>query len=61
MAERFESIRRTEPGTVVELGGEAEITTCPADLSNNVFGVVSYVPAYLMNAGAGNRDTPAAQ
>ena len=57
LAERFESDTSIEPGTVVELGGEAEITTCQADLSNNVFGVVSYAPAYLMNAGAGNRDT----
>lgn len=57
LAERFEADEVIEPGTVVELGGEAEITTCTNDLSRNVFGVVSYAPAYLMNAGAGDRDT----
>ena len=45
LAERFEADEVIEPGTVVELGGEAEITTCNNDLSRNVFGVVSYAPA----------------
>lgn len=57
LAERFEADAPIEAGTVVEIGGTAEITTCRDDLSRNVFGVVSYAPAYLMNAGAGDRET----
>ena len=42
------------PGTVVELGGAAEITNCANELSENVFGVISTRAAYLMNSGAGS-------
>jgi hypothetical protein len=49
LAERFASDAVYEPGTVVELGGLAEVTACVADLSENVLGVVSTNPAYLMN------------
>jgi hypothetical protein len=45
------------PGTVVELGGTAEITNCVEELSENVFGVISTRAAYLMNAGAGSDST----
>ena len=54
LAERFESDAEYEPGTVVEMGGTAEITAASADLSENVFGVISTKAAYLMNAGSGN-------
>jgi hypothetical protein len=57
LAERFESDRSYAPGTVVELGGIAEITSVVDDLSDNVFGVVSTNAAYLMNAGAGSNAT----
>ena len=57
LAERFAADAVYEPGTVVELGGEYEITTVKDELSEKVFGVVSNTAAYLMNAGAGEDDT----
>jgi hypothetical protein len=57
LAERFESDSSYEPGTVVELGGAAEITKVGDELSENVFGVISTRAAYLMNAGVGTDET----
>jgi hypothetical protein len=57
LAERFEADAIYEPGTVVELGGEKEVTAVKEELSDNVFGVVSTDPAYLMNNGNGNSET----
>jgi hypothetical protein len=57
VAERFAADADYEPGTVVELGGAAEITKVGADLSDNVFGVISTNAAYLMNSGAGTNHT----
>lgn len=57
LAERFEADTEYEPGTVVEIGGEAEITAVKYELSEDVFGVISDTAAYLMNAGAGDDKT----
>lgn len=57
LAERFESDIVYDAGTVVELGGSAEITRANDELSSKVFGVISTNAAYLMNAGAGESDT----
>jgi len=57
LAERFEADTEYDAGTVVELGGEAEITAVVHELSEDVFGVVSNTAAYLMNAGAGSDST----
>lgn len=57
LAERFESDTSYEPGTVVEIGGAAEITAVKYELSEDVFGVISNTAAYLMNSGAGNDTT----
>jgi hypothetical protein len=57
LAERFESDSAYSPGTVVELGGAAEITKVGDELSENVFGVISTRAAYLMNAGVGTDET----
>jgi hypothetical protein len=57
LAERFSSDAPYEPGTVVELGGPAEITAVKYELSEDVFGVVSDNMAFLMNNGAGDNDT----
>jgi len=57
LAERFEADRAYDAGTVVELGGAAEITAAIEDLSDNVFGVISTRAAYLMNSGAGDDAT----
>ena len=57
LAERFEADTEYGPGTVVELGGPAEITAAVEDLSENVFGVISTRAAYLMNSSAGTNQT----
>jgi hypothetical protein len=57
VAERFAADEYLEPGTVVELGGDAEITRARDPLSDSVFGVISTRAAYLMNGGAGDDDT----
>ena len=57
VAERFAADVEMLPGTVVELGGSAEITKSVEELSENVFGVISTRAAYLMNAGAGTDST----
>lgn len=54
LAERFEADAEYDPGTVVEMGGEKEITSVQYELSEDVFGVVSDTAAYLMNSAAGN-------
>ena len=53
VAERYESDEILEAGTVVEIGGSAEVTRAVSELSDNVFGVVSNKPAHLMNARSG--------
>ena len=57
LAERFEADAELSPGTVVELGGINEITQVNADLSENVFGVISTRAAYMMNSRAGTNAT----
>jgi len=57
VAERFAADMTYTPGTVVELGGVAEITRSVEELSENVFGVISTRAAYLMNSGAGTDET----
>jgi hypothetical protein len=57
LAERFESDTQYDAGTVVQLGGDKEITAVKYELSDHVFGVVSGTAAYLMNAAAGSDDT----
>jgi hypothetical protein len=49
VAEYYTSDVEYVAGTVIELGGEAEVTQTNDKLSTNVFGVVSSNPAYLMN------------
>ena len=57
VAERFAADEIYTPGTVVELGGSAEITKANTELSETVFGVISTNAAYLMNSGAGSDQT----
>jgi hypothetical protein len=54
LAERFAIDQPVAPGTIVALGGAKEITKVNKELSNEVFGVVSTRPAYLMNSKAGD-------
>jgi hypothetical protein len=53
LAERFAADEAYEPGTVVEIGGEHEITAVQYELSEDVFGVVSNTAAMIMNGAAG--------
>lgn len=52
LAEIYASDAEYAPGTVVKLGGEAEITQTTHVEDMNVFGVISTDPAYLMNSEA---------
>jgi hypothetical protein len=54
LAERYESDKALEPGTVVCFGGEKEVTACAEASHHSVAGVVSTNPAHLMNAEAGD-------
>ena len=53
LAERFASDEAYAPGTVVEIGGEHEITAVQYELSEDVFGVISNTAAMIMNGAAG--------
>ena len=57
VAERFEADAPMETGSVVMVGGSAEITEINSEMSEDVFGVISDKPAYMMNAGAGDNTT----
>jgi len=52
MAEIYSADADYEPGTVVKIGGEAEITQTSNHADPDVFGVISTNPAYLMNSEA---------
>lgn len=57
LAERFEADCVYEYGTVLELGGDKEVTLATDELSENIFGVVSDTAGYLMNSAAGSDET----
>lgn len=57
LAERFETDQPYDPGTVVAIGGNKEITAELEELSEDVFGVISTRAAYLMNGAAGSNET----
>tara|TARA_R110001592_G_scaffold84437_2_gene249657 strand:- start:2875 stop:4065 length:1191 start_codon:yes stop_codon:yes gene_type:complete len=49
LAELYLSDFAYEAGTVVQIGGEEEITICDGKANHSILGVVSAYPAYLMN------------
>jgi len=49
LAEKYTSDQDYEPGTVVELGGEYEVTQTRRSRSTAIAGIVSTNPAHLMN------------
>jgi len=51
LAENYVSDADYVPGTVLDFGGEHEVTISTVDSSKRVAGVVSTNPAHLMNAG----------
>jgi len=50
LAENYLADAEYEPGTVLQIGGNAEVTICGTYESEAVVGVVSTNPAYLMNS-----------
>jgi len=52
LAEKYEADADYEPGTVLVIGGNAEVTVTEEAGSYKVVGVVSTDPAYLMNSQA---------
>jgi hypothetical protein len=61
LAENYTADAEYAPGTVVQIGGVNEITLCDQDSSEDVFGVISTNPAYLMNSTlAGDNVLPVA-
>jgi len=52
LAELYTSDVMYESGTVVKIGGEAEVTQTTIEHCPEVFGIVSTNPAYLMNSAA---------
>lgn len=57
VAERYAADAIYEPGTVLQIGGDFEVTAVKEELSEEVFGVVSTDPAYILNDGAGTDET----
>ena len=55
LAENYLTDQEYEPGTVVVVGGTAEVTACTLHGQDNVIGAVSTNPAYLMNDAAGGQ------
>jgi len=55
LAENYLTDQEYEPGTVVVVGGDAEVTACNAHGQDNVIGAVSTNPAYLMNGASGGQ------
>jgi hypothetical protein len=57
LAERYQSDRPYEVGTVLVIGGEKEVTTTDVKANTAVIGIVSKNPAYMMNSDAGTDET----
>ena len=57
VGERFEADAPMAEGSVVTLGGSAEITETNSEMSDQVFGVISTKPAFMMNSAAGNSES----
>ena len=52
LAEIYSADADYEAGTIVKIGGDAEVTQTTTHADRDVFGVVSTAPAYLMNSEA---------
>ena len=49
LAEKYLADENYEIGTVIAIGGEAEVTAASEEIGHSVIGVVSEAPAFLMN------------
>lgn len=56
LAEYYTIDKAAGPATVVEFGGDKEVTVCMVDASRRVAGVVSTEPAFIMNEKGGKID-----
>ena len=52
LAEKYKADKEYDPGTLIKIGGDAEITETTSQGDKDVFGVISTQPAFLMNAEA---------
>ena len=50
LAEKYTADYNYEPGTVLDFGGDNEVTLSTKDMSRKIAGIVSTNPAYLMNS-----------
>ena len=50
LAERYTSDHQYEPGTIVMIGGEQEVTIADYDGRHRLAGIVSTAPAYVLNS-----------
>ena len=57
LAERYAADAEYAPGTVLVIGGDAEVTTTDSHANTAVAGIVSTNPAYTLNAQAGTDAT----
>jgi len=57
LAERYEADNEYEPGTVLVIGGEKEVTISRDRCDTRVAGIVSTNPAYMLNSEAGSDKT----
>jgi len=57
IAERYAADAAYSVGTVLEIGGEFEVTAAKEDASSAIFGVVSNTYAHLLNSAAGSDET----
>jgi len=57
LAERYAADAVYEPGTVLVIGGDKEVTTTATYADTRVAGIVSKNPAYRMNSGAGTDES----
>lgn len=55
LAEYYVPDQHYEPGTVLSLGGEHEVTVTTVENSDRIAGVVTTQPAYVMNSGLAER------
>lgn len=56
LAERYEADEKMQPGDVVKIGGDKEITKTIYEFDMDVFGVISTDPAFRMNDYEGDDD-----
>ena len=57
IAERYAADAAYEPGTVLMIGGEKEVTLAVGHATTAVAGIVSTKPAYMLNSEAGSDET----